>query len=45
MFYDTIAVGRLELKNRLVMPPMQTDRSALGHVTDDMVEYYRERAL
>ena len=45
MFNDPIFIGRLKLKNRLVMPPMQTDRSSLGRVTDSMVEYYRDRAL
>jgi len=45
MLYDTISIGQLELKNRLVMPPMQTDRSALGHVAKAMVDYYRQRAL
>ena len=44
MLYEPVAVGSLELKNRLVMPPMQTDRSSLGHVTDDMVQYYADRA-
>ena len=44
MIHDSISIGRLTLKNRLVMPPMQTDRSSLGHVTDDMVRYYADRA-
>lgn len=44
MLQDTIEIGSLTLKNRLVMPPMQTDRSNLGHVTDDMVQYYADRA-
>ena len=45
MIYDSLSVGSLTLKNRLVMPPMQTDRSARGHVTAAMVDYYRDRAL
>ena len=45
MLYDSLRIGTLELKNRLVMPPMFTGRSRLGHVTDDLVAYYRERAL
>ncbi len=44
MIHDPVNIGRLSVKNRLVMPPMQTDRSSLGHVTDDMVQYYADRA-
>ena len=44
MIDKTIKVGTLELKNRLVMPPMATEKSAGGIVTDDLLEYYRERA-
>ena len=45
MLYEPIRIGRLELKNRLVMPPMQTSRSDAGHVSEDMLNYYRERAI
>ena len=45
MLNDSLPIGRLILKNRLVMPPMQTGRSDRGHVTADMIAYYRERAL
>ena len=45
MLYDPITINRLTLHNRLVMPPMQTGRTDLGHVTDDLVNYYHERAL
>ncbi len=44
MIDEGFRIGTLPLKNRLVMPPMQTARTALGHVTDDLVQYYRERA-
>ena len=44
MIHDPIFIRNLELRNRLVMPPMQTDRSDLGHVTDRMVQYYADRA-
>ena len=44
MIHDPILIRNLELKNRLVMPPKQTDRSDLGHVTDHMVQYYADRA-
>ncbi len=40
-----ISVGRLTLANRLVMPPMQTNKTDRGHVTDELVSYYHERAL
>ena len=45
MLYEPVQVGRLCLKNRLVMPPMQTDRAMNGHVTDSLLEHYRLRAL
>ena len=44
MLYDSLPLGSLTLKNRLVLPPMQTDRSSRGHVTDALLEYYRDRA-
>ena len=44
MLNDPILIGKLKLANRLVMPPMQTGHSCRGHVTDAMVDYYRERA-
>ncbi len=40
-----ISIGKLTVKNRLVMPPMQTNKTADGHVTDELVAYYRERAV
>ena len=45
MLNDPILIRSLQLKNRLVMPPMQSDRSLCGHVTDDLLAYYRARAL
>ena len=44
MINKPVTIGSLTLKNRLVMPPMQTDRSSSGRVTDDMVQYYADRA-
>lgn len=44
MIEEPISVGKLVLKNRLVMPPMQTDLPAGGRVTDALVAYYRDRA-
>jgi 2,4-dienoyl-CoA reductase-like NADH-dependent reductase (Old Yellow Enzyme family)/thioredoxin reductase len=38
-------IGRMELKNRIVMPPMGTNMGTPdGHVTEEIVAYYRERA-
>ena len=40
-----IHIGNLELKNRVVMPPIATYRSTEdGKVTDEMLAYYGERA-
>ena len=40
-----IHIGQLELKNRVVMPPIATYRSTEdGKVTDEMLAYYGERA-
>ncbi len=40
-------IGPLELTNRVVMSPLTTNYAAenTGFVTDQMVEYYRQRAL
>ncbi|MDM7999054.1 MAG: FAD-dependent oxidoreductase [Dehalococcoidia bacterium] len=38
-------IGKMQVKNRIVMPPMGTNMgTADGHVTEDIVCYYRERA-
>ena len=44
MINESIPVGTVELKNRLVMPPMATGKSRAGIVTDELLEYYRVRA-
>jgi 2,4-dienoyl-CoA reductase-like NADH-dependent reductase (Old Yellow Enzyme family) len=37
-------IGRVEIKNRIVMPPMTTRLAdAEGHVTDDAIAYYMAR--
>jgi dimethylglycine catabolism A len=44
--FSSIVVGRVEVPNRIVMPPMTTRLAdPEGHVTDALVAYYRERAL
>ena len=46
MKLDTpICIGKLEAANRLVMPPMATNKTDHGFVTDEQAQYYRERAL
>ncbi len=38
-------IGSLEMKNRVVMPPMATNLgSAFGEVTPELIAYYRRRA-
>lgn len=34
LLHETLNVGSLVLKNRLVLPPMATEKSAKGQVTD-----------
>lgn len=42
---DPVKIGNLELKNRIVMPPMANDFSGLeGEVNDRHLEHYRLRA-
>ena len=40
-----VQIGTLQIENRLVMPPMQTNKTDRGHVTDELVGYYRDRAV
>ena len=42
---EAIQIGTLNVSNRLVMPPMQTNKTDHGHVTDELVQYYRDRAV
>ena len=43
--FETGRIGKLELKNRFVVPPMGTNSAdADGKVTAGMIEYYRRRA-
>ena len=43
--FDEVNIGGLISRNRIVMPPMHTGLALNGHATDDMVKYYRERAV
>ena len=46
MIFDTpIRIGQLDIPNRLVMPPMQTNKADRGHVTAELVQYYHDRAV
>jgi len=43
--FSAVTIGKLNLKNRMVMAPMTRNRAAEGNVPQDMnVKYYRQRA-
>ena len=43
--FDPIKIGSLQLKNRIVMPPMATGlATAEGEVTEDLIKHYEKRA-
>jgi 2,4-dienoyl-CoA reductase-like NADH-dependent reductase (Old Yellow Enzyme family)/thioredoxin reductase len=43
--FEPVKIGKMELKNRIVMPPMTTSfASEMGTVTQRLVDYYAERA-
>ncbi len=44
LLHETLKVGSIVLKNRLVMPPMATEKSAKGQVTDGLIAYYGDMA-
>ena len=44
MLQNAIQIGSLTLKNRLVMPPMATGKTDAGHVTEELISHYRDRA-
>ncbi len=45
ILFTPVALGALDLPNRIIMAPMTRDRAGPGDVpTDLMVEYYRQRA-
>ncbi|MCR5663592.1 MAG: NADH:flavin oxidoreductase [Oscillospiraceae bacterium] len=44
MIDTTIRIGTLELKNRLVMPPMHTGLDPEGRATEALARYYGDRA-
>ena len=45
LLFKPVGVGMIELKNRIVMPPMATDyATSEGHVTQRVIDYYTERS-
>ena len=40
LLHQPIQLGSLTLKNRLVLPPMATEKSDKGQVTQALVDYY-----
>ncbi|MBN1376419.1 MAG: FAD-dependent oxidoreductase [Dehalococcoidia bacterium] len=45
MLFSPFKIKNLDLKNRIVMPPMTTNLADPdGHVTDSMIDYYAARA-
>lgn len=43
--FDSIELGTLRLKNRIVMPPMATNKATNnGEVTERLIKHYTERA-
>ncbi len=41
---ESVQIGNLNLRNRIVMPPMATGKAENGKPGDDLAEYYRARA-
>lgn len=41
---NPIQIGSLHLTNRLVMPPMATGKCPDGNVTEDILDYYKEKS-
>ena len=42
--FQPCSVGTLQLKNRIVMPPLTTNYAKNGQVTDRMIDFYSARA-
>jgi 2,4-dienoyl-CoA reductase-like NADH-dependent reductase (Old Yellow Enzyme family)/thioredoxin reductase len=43
---EPTVIGKKHIKNRIVMPPMETRMNTIdGDVTRDMIDYYAERAM
>ena len=44
LLHQPISLGSLTLKNRLVLPPMATEKADKGQVTQALVDYYGDMA-
>ncbi len=45
MLFSPIKIGKLELRNRIIFPPISTNfADETGHVTDRMIYHYEKRA-
>ena len=44
MLRETIRINSLELRNRIVLPPMDTGKADHGRPTEEQVAYYAARA-
>jgi 2,4-dienoyl-CoA reductase-like NADH-dependent reductase (Old Yellow Enzyme family)/thioredoxin reductase len=44
VLFQPLALGRLQLPNRLIMAPMGTCLDESGHITDETIAYYVRRA-
>lgn len=42
--YKAIVLNQLEVKNRIVLPPMATAKTPDGKVTDDLIQYYTDKS-
>jgi len=43
--FEPIKIGNVELKNRIIFPPVSTNfASADGHLTDKFIKHYARRA-
>ena len=41
---EPLKIGKVELKNRFIMLPMTIEKVDNYHVTDDLVDFYEQRA-
>ncbi|MBU2645311.1 NAD(P)/FAD-dependent oxidoreductase [bacterium] len=44
ILFSPITIGRLELKNRIVMPAMATNLTEFGQISQRLVDFYQARA-
>jgi len=44
-YLESLKISNLNLKTRIIMPPMATSKSKDGMIGEDLCSYYYERAL